>query len=262
MQELKKRLFLICLTLCCLTGSQVVIAQPKTLKFAVNSPGSPPFLYFDKFEKKYLGLIPDMLSEAVAKGELDIRYLDSNRTRSEQFLYEGKAQIFTSSREWLKQPNKVIHSDSILVHNSYLYSLIPFADDFSLENLNRMPICGRRSYTYPTMQMYFDRKQAVKIESTTHSGMVEMLAHGRCKAVIMHEYNALTWFKRADFAELEYFKSPQPVTTVDLRLFFSPELSKERDLVNQYIQRYKSTDKLKQSLAFHMRNLKELKLDE
>ena len=89
MQDTKKRLILTFLALCCIVGSPQIVAQSKTLNFAVNSPGSPPILYFDDRKNEYLGLLPDMLASPIARGELSIRYLDSNRTRSEQFLYEA-----------------------------------------------------------------------------------------------------------------------------------------------------------------------------
>lgn len=239
--------------------ADLAYAQPTHLNFAVNSPGSPPFLYFDSIENRYLGLIPDLLEEPISRQELTIRYFDSNRTRSEQFLYDQKVDVFTSSIEWLKTPEKLIYTEPLLVHHSYLYSLHPFADNFTLADMENTSICTRRGYTYPKLAPFFALNTAIRVDSSSHLAMMDMFVQGRCDLIIMHESNAQSWFKKSEFSTFTFYPTPEPVNTVYLRLFFPPSRFQERDLINTYITEFKQSGRLQKSLAFHIDNLKTIK---
>lgn len=239
---------------------QLSHAKPLNLGFAVNSPGSPPFLYFDVRINSYLGVIPDLLAQAVSMGELEVKYIDSNRIRSEMFLYAGKADVFLSSSDWLAAPEKLIQSDNLLLHKSFLYSVRPFASDFKISDLTGKHICARRGYTYPTLDGLFEQEQLLRVDSTSQRTMTEMLVKGRCDVAIMNEYNAHTIFAHTDFDEVSFYQSAKPTNVVQLALFFRPELTAQRNLINTHLRRFKYSGELDKSLKFHAQNARQLSL--
>lgn len=239
---------------------QLSHAKPLNLGFAVNSPGSPPFLYFDVRTNAYLGVIPDLLAQAVSMGELEVKYIDSNRIRSEMFLYAGKADAFLSSSDWLAAPEKLIQSDNLLLHKSFLYSVHPFAADFKISDLTGKHICARRGYTYPALEELFERELILRVDSTSQRTMTEMLIKGRCDVAIMNEFNAQTIFAHKDFDGVKFYQSAGPTNIVQLALFFRPELTAQRKLINTHLRKFKHSGELDKSLKFHAQNARQLAL--
>ena len=64
--------------------------EPYELTFAVNTPGSFPYLYYDDPSQTYKGLVPEFFAALKRRELLDITFVDSNQQRSETFAKEGK----------------------------------------------------------------------------------------------------------------------------------------------------------------------------
>ena len=73
---------LLCLTaLAC--GADTKDKSPK-VRFAVNTPGAAPYLYYDENSKRYEGIVVDFFNSGELLNQFQVIYLDSNRTRSEE----------------------------------------------------------------------------------------------------------------------------------------------------------------------------------
>ena len=123
---------------CGLTTSSVFADH--SFNFAVNSPGSPPYLYLDISTDSYKGLIPDLLNEVSKQHNITFNYVDSSQQRIEVFFASGKIDVFFSSEAWLEKPHKLINSRNITAHKIYLYSTRPFDQNFTLLDINNSRI--------------------------------------------------------------------------------------------------------------------------
>lgn len=228
-----------------------VKAAPLKLVFSVNSPGSAPYLYYDEKQQKYNGVVTDFFHQLIEDKLLEIEYLDSNRIRSEKFLYEGSADIFLSSRSWLSNPEKVLISDSLLAHRSFLYGMNEFSSDFELRNLSKKRICTRRGYHYPVLEPLFASKALARADSSSQSTMIDMLIRGRCDYAIFNEHNASYLILSDKFCDRKFFKSPQAISSVDIAFILGAELVAPLQLINQHLKSFKANNQQQRSLAFH-----------
>lgn len=185
------------LTAILISVSVSVYARQK-LTFAVNFPGSPPYLYIDKDSEQYVGLVVDFFKTMQDATGLTVEYMDVNRERSEQFVYQGKADAFLSSTAWLKHPEKAISTIKLSDNITYLYSTTPFPQAFTLDSLSTEYICTRNSYVYPTLQRYFDNSGR-RVDSSSQATMLSMMLGGRCDYAVINQYNALSLFNAAPF---------------------------------------------------------------
>jgi len=144
------------LTLFSISALSKQIDENDTLVFVVNAPGSPPYLYYDLDSQSYQGVVVDFFSQLEEKDILVANFIDSNRGRSEKFIIEGTADMMLTSRSWLDTPERLIFTNKISVHQSYLYSLSPFEPGFVLQSAKGMRVCTRRGFIYPGLDSYFE----------------------------------------------------------------------------------------------------------
>ena len=226
-------------------------AELKPLLFAVNSPGSLPYLYFDFPSQTYLGLVPDFFDDLEQQGILKAVFIDSNQLRSEQFVIEGKVDLYLANRGWLKQPEKVITSIPIVHHLTYLYSLYPFPDDFSVETLVNKQICTQQDYIYTGLQQSFKSKKLLRFDSSSRTTIGAMLAKERCDYAILNNYNAKVVFSEAEYCHLTIYQSPHPTSEIDLTIVMRPELDEVKIVIDKYLKAFISSGKANASLLTH-----------
>ena len=238
------------LFLCCLTTSAGVTAE-QNFNFATNSPGSPPYLYLDKNTDSYKGLIPDILKEVSKQHAITINYVDSNQQRIEVFLRSGKIDGFFSSEAWLENPHELINSRNITAHKSYLYSMSPFSQDFTLSDMKDSSICTLKHYVYPSASALFDNGSAQRIDSSERRSMLNMLIKGRCQYTIMHQYNADSLINAIQFRNTQIYRSPIPNNVVHMSIFLRPELAHIKQHIDSVVLQMQSNGKLDESINLH-----------
>lgn len=249
MNILKVVLFVVLSSLC-----NCVLAQ-STLRFIVNEPGSAPYLYRAKNSDKYLGIIPDILKGLIDNNKLSIKYIPNNRKRSEEYMYQKKADLMMLSKAWLRQPDKLIVTISILQHHSFLYQREKFSAQFSLDKLtNTQIICTRRGYSYPNLKRYFNNNKLVRLDSSSHVAMLKMLFKKRCALVIMNNYNAESLLNSNEFKNQPLFRSQKPISTVPLNIILRPELTQVKKQLDTHIKQLQQSGKLNEIIKFHITN--------
>lgn len=226
-----------------------------TLIFVVNAPGSAPYLYYDLLSQSYQGLVVDFFSQIEDLDFPETIFIDSNRGRSEKFIIKGKADMMLTSRAWADDPDKLIFSDKISLHQSYLYSLSPFKDDFTLQSMQTKTICTRRGYIYPGLQPYFEDNLLVRVDSSSQETMARMLQKDRCDYAVMNDHNATAIFAHQDFCESTIYQSPIPTNSVDLSYAMGKKISSLKASINKQIKIYAESGKLNKSLIKHSSNL-------
>ena len=246
---LAKLILVISLLVLCVIDVQG--AEPKPLRFAVNSPGSFPYLYFDSQSQTYLGLVPDFFADLEQQGILKAVFIDSNQLRSEQAIIEGKVDLYLANQGWLKQPEKVITSIPIVHHLTYLYSLSPFSDEFSVETLVKKQICTQQDFIYTGLQQSFKSKKLVRLDSSSQTTIGSMLANGRCDYAILNNYNAKIVFSEAEYCHLVIYQSPHPTSEIDLTVVMRPELHEVKIIIDKQIKAFISSGRAKTSLLTH-----------
>ena len=216
--------------------------------FAVNYPGSVPYLYHDKNENKYKGIIPDILAELINTNQLDIRFVSNSRKRSEEYIYSAKADLIMLSKAWLKYPEKVIFTVPVHQHRSFLYKRTDFAKNFTLNNLSNenkpQLICTREGYYYPFLDDYFSKNILTRLDSSNHASMLKMLFKKRCNLMVMNEYNATSLMNAARFKDKKLYRSVLPVSIVPLNIVLRPELSRQKEVLDNHINKLKRSGEL------------------
>jgi hypothetical protein len=236
----------------CFCSSQAKGEDSKILTLVVNSPGTPPHLFFNHEENKYDGVIPDLLKFAEQHSKLKFEFVDSHRNRNEKFVSSGMFDMFYSSIAWVDRPEDFISTIPIFTHESYLYSTEPFADDFSLDESTVANVCARRGFKYPALEPLFENGNLVRIDSTSHPTMVKMLILGRCNMVEMNFKNANALIYTGEYSSTTFFRSKEATSSVPASLIINPKLTKERDLLNSFIKKFKAEGLYDVSLAKHL----------
>jgi len=228
-----------------LMSSALYAETTPSLLFVVNHPGSLPYLYFDKASQSYQGVVPAILQGLIEKQDINIDYISNNRQRSEDQLYQGSGDLTMLSSAWLKSPDKLISTEPIHQHRSFLFSTRPFPEGFSLaSSIRSFTLCTRSGYAYPVLSKYFDSERLVRVDSSNHLSMLRMLFKGRCDLVVLNEFSALNLINSSFFEGEELFRSVQPVSVVPLQLVLRAQLIKERELINHHILTLKRSGKL------------------
>ncbi|WP_286265901.1 substrate-binding periplasmic protein [Thalassotalea atypica] len=222
------------------------------LLFIVNHPGSLPYLYFDRDKEIYQGIIPDILNGLVETNQLNIKYISNSRKRSEEFMYQGGADLMMLSQRWLKEPDKLIATVPLFQHRSFLYKNTAFEKDFSLENsTSAKNICTRKGYTYPKLKTYFRDRMLMRVDSSSHLSMLRMLSKNRCDFAIMNEFNALNLINSSFFKDDKFYRSKHPVSIVPLNIILRSSLVREKEILDRHISKLQESGELQDFIDQH-----------
>jgi len=230
--------------------SSYSITANDQLLFVVSFPGSAPYLYQEPDNENYLGIIPDILNALTNMEQINIRFVANSRKRSEEYLYQRKADMMLISKSWLRYPEKLIATVPLHQHRSFLYQTAKFSDNFSLKNNSkRKKVCTRKGFVYPHLAPYFKNKKLVRIDSSSQTTTIKMLFKKRCDLVILSEYHALTIMKLPIFNNKKLFRSPHPISVVPLNIVLRPELSHVKALLDVHINELKKSGQLKRIVS-------------
>lgn len=229
-------------------------AKPIELSLAINSPGTPPHLYFDATENRYVGVIADILATAEKDEAINVTFVDSHRSRSETFVAQGQLDMFYSSLEWLDEPERFIATDPIFLHKSYLFSHKPFEKGFGTNANTFARICTRRGFHYPGLQPWFENGNFVRIDSSNHETMLRMVLLGRCDAAELNVKNMRALQKLDMFKEIRFYRLEPPTSIVAARLIMHPSQEEARDVLNRYINAFLARGMYDVSLKRHISN--------
>lgn len=224
---------LVCLSMGFL--SALVYGQ-STLRFVVNTPGSFPYMYLEQGSREYIGLVSDILSDYARQHDKRIVYIDSNQWRSEKMLLEGTADLHFMNPAWLKDPARQIVTSPVVEHATYLYSIVPFAADFTLTHASERLICTRQGWTYTGLSESLLRGHVHRVDATSNKNMVKMLVAGRCDYAIFNDYNAHWAFSSVDFCGQTFYQSPEPTSKVPVSFILRPELADVKVALDKYIE--------------------------
>jgi polar amino acid transport system substrate-binding protein len=223
-----------------------------TLLFVVSHPGSAPYLYFDKDSNEYQGVIPDVFNKLIKSEQIKIRYISNSRKRSEEYIYQGQADLMMLSKSWLNHPEKIIATISLHEHRSFLYKTAPFATDFSLDStIQSEPLCTREGFIYPNLKTAFETRRIFRVDSSNHLSMMSMLFKERCTYVIMNEYNALNLMKTELFKGKQLYRSKEPISIVPLNIILRPSLTQTKKILDEHIQSLKKNGELTNIIERH-----------
>lgn len=251
---LKHRIF--AFLVCILISLPASTQTNKTLLFVVSHPGSAPYLYLNKELNQYQGVIPDVLHQLIATDKINVRYISNSRKRSEEYIYQGQADLMMLSKSWLSHPERIIASEALHEHRSYLYKITPFTDDFSLDDqTKRDPICTRQGFIYPNLYQAFKTNRLFKVDSSNHLSMMSMLFKERCTFVIMNEYNALTIMNSGAFRDKKLYRSKRPISTVPLNIILRPSLVTTKKVLDKHINFLKKSGEMSRIIERHTLNI-------
>lgn len=227
-------------------------ATTQTIRFAINSPGSAPYIYYDQVSGNYQGVVVDFFDSLEENGHFKVEYLESERARSEQLLFRGFADIFLSSQIWIKQPEDYLFSRALMPHNSFMYATKPYSQPFIPSQNKNALICTRNSYIYPVLQEYFDSHSLVRMDSSTQTTMALMLAKGRCDFAIMSDHNAKAIMTTSKFCNSEFYQSPNAISSVDVLFVIRKELRNAKKQIDEQLKTFINSGERDKSVQHHM----------
>lgn len=249
--RLKVLCFLLCLAVLeCSANTQDNIP---TVRFAVNTPGAPPYLYYDESTKRYEGIVVDFFNSNELSHQFRLVYLDSNRARSEDLLKSSSIDLFLSSESWINKPNNFLFSEEFIKHESYIYSTTNFQRPFVPEENLFSSICTRYGFTYPVLQPFFERKEdnIQRIDSSSQFTMAMMMSKGRCDFAIMNEHNARAVMFDQTFCSSEFFQSTNVISRVSLAFVIRPDLTSLKNKIDIALQHFIKSGQRQLSLERH-----------
>jgi polar amino acid transport system substrate-binding protein len=244
------------LSVALLIGSAMAVAgdelnSKKPLKVAVNSPGSFPYLYFDETTQEYQGVVRELLNAMESELGYSIDYIDSNQLRSEEFLSNAKVDMLVISPQWLQKPDRFIYSDTIIEHETYLYSITPFPQNFSLETVTEKTVCTQKRYVYSGLTSFFKNGGLRRIDSTSQPLMAAMLIANRCDFAVLNNYNAWNAFSKPANCNATIYQSPRPTSNVSLHVALRAALAPVKRDFDRIMSRYKSNGALEKLVSKH-----------
>ena len=223
----------------------------KLLKVAVTSPGSYPYLYFDETTQDYQGVVRELFNAMESELGYSFEYIDSNQLRSEEFLLSNKVDMLVISPQWLQKPDRFIYSDAIIEHETYLYSITPFPQSFSLETLNGQTVCTQERYVYSGLTPLFEDGSLKRIDSTSQPLMAAMLVAQRCDFAVLNNYNAWSAFSKPASCNATIYQSPRPTSTVSLYVALRRALAPVKRDFDRIMSTYKSNGTLEKLVTKH-----------
>ena len=242
--------------LLCLTalahGADIKDKTPK-VRFAVNTPGAAPYLYYDENSKRYEGIVVDFFNSDELSNQFRIVYLDSNRARSEDLLKSSSIDLFLSSESWISKPNDFLFSEELIKHDSYIYSTSNFEGPFVPEENLSSSICTRYGFTYPVLQPFFERKEdnIQRVDSSSQYTMAMMMSKGRCDFAIMNEHNARAVMFNKTFCSSEFYQSPNVVSRTRLVFVIRSDSNSLKNKIDSALKHFVESGQRQLSLERH-----------
>jgi ABC-type amino acid transport substrate-binding protein len=224
-----------------------------SVRFAVNTPGAAPYLYYDENSKRYEGLVVDFFNSDELSNQFRIVYLDSNRARSEDLLKSSSIDLFLSSESWISKPNDFLFSEELIKHDSYIYSASSFEGPFVPEANLSSSICTRYGFTYPILQQFFEGKEnnIQRVDSSSQFTMAMMMSKGRCDFAIMNEHNARAVMFDKTFCSSEFYQSPNVVSRVRLVFVIRSDLDSLKNKIDTALTHFVESGQRQKSLERH-----------
>lgn len=239
---------------CCVglaLSARSMAATPPTVVFAVNAPGTKPYLYFDEKTGLYQGIVVDFFAAMPSDQQVVVQYLDTSRGRYEQTLLAQKADVFISAKDWLRLPQAFLYSDTVAPHESHLYATSRFYGDAELYTSGGATICTRTNFVYPTLQPHFANGDAIRLDSTTNSTMTAMLLKHRCKFMVLGKDDAHAELFEPSYCQHEFHQSPQAISSVNMVFVVTPERADLLQTLNTQLQLFIRSGQRDQSIRKH-----------
>ena len=228
---------------------------PKKFVFMLIHTQEPPFYYSANNLSDYRGIVPDILSGAGRRLNLDISYLPISRNMLETMLLEEKADAFWLTPQWTNNPSKFIFSESAYKQEDFLYSLKHFDAEGTEEDwLRNKSICLRQNYVYPTLQTYIEKGITKRIDVSSQAPMMAMLFKERCELIYLPGYQA-EWTAKSLGKSQDIFRSPRPIGTSEVGIVLSKKWQTHITAFDDYILELKNSGEMQKIIQRNMQDL-------
>ncbi|MDO6566413.1 transporter substrate-binding domain-containing protein [Alteromonas sp. 1_MG-2023] len=231
------------------------LSEADIYNFGVNSPGSYPYLYLNEKNSDYSGIVVRIFEHLQKQSGINADYIDSNSARTEAFVRSGDFDLFLTTPLWLQKPEKLIFTDPVVSHQTFLYSATPFDANALLQDLIPAKICTREGFVYSGLTEYFERGDFVRIEASSQKLMASMLVANRCDYAVLNNYNAWQVFSQPEVCEQKSYQSPQPTSTVNLVFGMRPALESLRQRINSFLAESKRSGVLDSIIENYTRHI-------
>ena len=221
-----------------------------TFKVAIYYPQVPPYMYKTDETSTVEGLIPDVFRRFFKDKDIKLIFVEENRARAEQALYEGKLDAMVLNAKWSQHQDKLLFSVPVITHRDYIYTLHP-EQLAQRASLNDKAICLRRNYVYSGLQHELETGALARVDADSEFDQMNMLVNGRCDVAYMNEHVA-QWLSFHHFNEYDLYKSNYIVDEVGLTIALTPKWQALLVLLNQHIVDMQQRGEMTQLLQQHI----------
>jgi ABC-type amino acid transport substrate-binding protein len=221
-------------------------SSAQKLAFFVGVPQSPPVIYKDETTGRFKGIVPDILNSMPAEDRVRIDYIQHNRSRGEEALYNNEVDATILTKEWASNPEKLLFTLPIYQHRDFIYGSQPTNSALQLEEtLSGKNVCTRRGYIYPRLQGFFSQGIINRVNTSSEETELRMVLLNRCHFAVVNEFIA-EWLINNNNWQDKIYQLQQPLNSIDFTMAFSPSWQKFVDKLNQHIQQITQNGQLEE----------------
>ncbi len=183
----------------------------KEIVVSASRDAYPPFLIWK--DKNILGgFIMDMLNPIAAKLGYKVVTQKHPSKRTNFLFKQGKVDIRIKAKEWVRDPNQYVWSDSIVMMTDVLVFPADKPVVFNeVKDLTGLTLGTGLGYRYPTLTPYFEDKRIRRQDTKKISSRMNMVLYHRIDASIENKLVALWIFKRFPEFKDKLILSEKPI---------------------------------------------------
>lgn len=231
--------------------ASIDLVTKKTLDFAVVFVEEPPFIYHNQTDT-YRGVIPDIMQALGNELSLTLNYIPTPRKGLEDRIASGRADVAWLSPDWVNDETKMVFSKSLFKHKEYLYSLVEFDKNASVEDwVTGKTICIRQDYRYPVLEPFFEAGIAGPIRVSSQVPLMALLLKNRCDLLYMNEHRAV-WMHRNEGSIQPIHRTELPLEMTPMALMFNLSWKDAMPDVNTAIRKLEQSGQISNILQKHL----------
>lgn len=171
------------------------LEQP-ALRAIVSDSNTPPYAIFTADGVPQAGLSKDIIDELARQLGRPVTYLNLPRTRVEQWLLEGQAELACFlNPDWVTQPDKLLWTDALFSTQQLLVRLRGTEPVSAIQHLAGKRVGTTWGFTYPELEQVFRLGDVIRDDAHSLESNLLRLKQGRLDVVMTVDLSYLFYVK-------------------------------------------------------------------
>ncbi|WP_230819227.1 substrate-binding periplasmic protein [Rheinheimera aquimaris] len=240
----------VCFSLLCFSAS--VLAQPPLpIRAVVSDSNTPPYAMFNARSQLQAGLTKDIIDELARQLDLPVIYLNLPRTRVEQWLNEGQAELACFlNPDWVVAPEQLEWTGALFTTQQLMIRRRDAEPVTGIQHLADKRVGTTWGFTYPELEQVFRSGDVIRDDAHSLESNLQRLKQGRLDTVMTVDLSYYFYLKTTG----EQAFSADPLWSAPPEVFCA--LSKHNlqtaQLLKQQFQQLQQSGFIAVRLAFYM----------